>query len=148
MSKYLKLLLWSFLAVFVIITVGLIVVGIMSVNTSATNDIYLIPEGFEGKIQVTYNVQGAPLLAKEGKYDVIPIRSDGTYDTSKPDMEYGTVTDQYYYVTADGRRTAIDTSCVYVGGNGATESGGVTIRYNYLKITRTKCGEHFRAWGE
>ncbi|WP_248926692.1 DUF6843 domain-containing protein [Paenibacillus hamazuiensis] len=116
-------------------------------KTSVTNDIYLIPEGFEGDIQVNYNVAGAPGLAKEGKYDVIPIRADGTYDTSKPDMEYGIVTDQYFYISRDGQRTPIDRSCVHVGGNGESSTGLTSIKHNYLKITRTKCGDDFRAWG-
>ncbi|MFC6232625.1 DUF6843 domain-containing protein [Paenibacillus allorhizosphaerae] len=134
-------------------TCGLILVLALVVylgvtDSSSTDDIYLIPEGYEGDIQVNYNVAGAPGLAKEGKYDVIPIRADGTFDTSKPDMEYGLVTDQYFYVSQDGRRTPIDKSCVNVRGNGASETGSTVIRHNYLKITKTKCGDDFRAWGK
>ncbi|SFF04977.1 hypothetical protein SAMN04487969_11294 [Paenibacillus algorifonticola] len=119
-------------------------------RTSSTNDIYLIPEGFEGDIRVNYNVQGAPALEKDGKYDVIPIRVDGTYDTSKPDMEYGLVTDQYFYVSHDhdGRRTPIDERCVHVRGNGSSEIGSSITRHNDLTITLTKCSEDFRAWGK
>ncbi|MFB6365695.1 hypothetical protein ACFCP7_16795 [Paenibacillus elgii] len=139
----------TIIAVFGVIVVFLVIVALWSIKTSSTNNIYLIPDGFEGDIQVNYNVSGAPGLEKEGKYDVIPIRFDGTYDTSKPDMEYGIVTDQYFYVSHDGMRT-LDKSCVYVGGNGSSETGSSSsiIKHNYLKITRTKCGEEFRAWGK
>jgi hypothetical protein len=116
-------------------------------QSSSTNDKYLIPEGFEGDIQVNYNVQGAPALEKEGKYDIIPIREDGTYDTSKPEMEYGMVTDQYFYVDSEGRRTPIDVRCIYVGGNGSSEVGSTIIHHTYLKVTRTKCSDDYRAWG-
>lgn len=117
-------------------------------KTTSTNDIYLIPAGFEGDIRVTYNVQGAPALEKEGKYDLIPIRVDGTYDTSKPDMEYGLVTDQYFYVSPDGRRTPIDERCVHVRGNGASEIGSSITRHNDFTITRTNCSEDFSTWGK
>ncbi|QHW29373.1 hypothetical protein GZH47_00035 [Paenibacillus rhizovicinus] len=99
----------------VITVFGIIAIaGLGFTKSSSTNDIYLIPEGFEGDIQVNYNVQGAPALEKEGKYDVIPIGIDGTYNTSNPDMEYGLVTDQYFYVSHEGKRTPIDTLCVNV----------------------------------
>lgn len=117
-------------------------------STSSTNDIYLIPEGYEGDIRVNYNVQGAPVLEKEGKFDLIPIRDDGTYDTSKPEMEYGLVTDRYYYVNSHGRRTPIDERCVHVGGNGSSEMGSTVIHHTYLKITRTRCSDEFQAWGK
>ncbi len=104
-------------------------------KTTTTDDLFLIPEGFEGDIQVNYNVAGAPRLAKEGKYDVIPIREDGTYDTSNPDMEYGTVTDQYFYVGQDGMRTPIPENCIHVKGNGASEIGSNITRHQYLKVT-------------
>lgn len=117
-------------------------------QTSSTNDIYLIPEGYEGPIQINYNIRGAPPLVKEGKFDVIPVQADGTYSTSKPDMEYGTVTDQYYYVSADGTRTPIDSKCVHVAGNGSYGTGDEIVRHNQLKITRTRCGDDFAAWGK
>ncbi|WP_053376441.1 DUF6843 domain-containing protein [Paenibacillus sp. FJAT-27812] len=124
-----------------------VIAGFWLTRTSSTDDIYLIPEGFEGNIQVNYNVKGAPMLVKEGKFDVIPINADGTFDTSKPDMEYGLVTDQYYYVSQDGRRTPIDTLCVYGKGNGSSEIGSIITRHTYLQITKTKCSEEFSVWG-
>jgi len=147
MTKRLKYTVGAAAACGLILVLALVVyLGIT--DSSSTDDIYLIPEGYEGNIQVNYNVAGAPGLAKEGKYDVIPIRADGTFDTSKPDMEYGLVTDRYYYVSPDGRRTPIDKSCVHVGGNGASEIGSTVTRHNYLKITKTKCGGDFSAWGK
>ncbi|MGO4110862.1 DUF6843 domain-containing protein [Paenibacillus sp. YAF4_2] len=114
----------------------------------STNDIYLIPAGYEGEIRVNYNVPGAPALEKEGKYDVIPIRNDGTYDTSKPDMEYGLVTDQYYYISEDGRRTTIDEYCIHGIGNGEAGIDSNVIIHIDLEITRTKCSEDYMVFGK
>ncbi|GMK44530.1 hypothetical protein PghCCS26_16580 [Paenibacillus glycanilyticus] len=127
-------------------TLGFIVIHPYS--PSSTNDIYLIPEGYEGDIRVNYNVQGAPILLKEGKYDVIPVGIDGIFNTSKPEMEYGLVTDLYFYVNAAGERTPIDKLCVCVKGNGSSEIGSTVTRHTDLAITRTKCGEDFMAWGK
>ncbi|WP_339324711.1 hypothetical protein [Paenibacillus sp. FSL W8-0194] len=135
-----------FTAIGVSIMLGITVASLT--KTTTTDDLFLIPEGFEGNIQVNYNVAGAPRLEKEGKYDVIPIRADGTYDTSNPDMDYGTVTDQYYYVGQDGKRTPIPENCIHVKGNGASEIGSNITRHQYLKVTRTTCSENFRVWGE
>ncbi|ACT01730.1 DUF6843 domain-containing protein [Paenibacillus sp. JDR-2] len=123
-------------------TLGFIVIHPYS--TSATNDIYLIPEGYEGDIRVNYNVQGAPALLKEGEYDVIPVGEDGIYNTSKAEMEYGIVTDLYFYVNAAGDCTPVDKLCVCVKGNGSSEIGS---RHTDLSITRTKCGEDYMVWG-
>ena len=48
------------------VAVLLFITSLFFTKTTSTNDIYLIPAGFEGDIQVNYNVQGAPALEKEG----------------------------------------------------------------------------------
>nr|WP_051620563.1 hypothetical protein [Paenibacillus sp. UNC451MF] len=67
MTRNLKYIFGIILAVFGIIVVFGLIVALWSAKSSSTNDIYLIPEGFEGNIQVNYNVAGAPSLEKEGK---------------------------------------------------------------------------------
>jgi hypothetical protein len=134
--------------VVVIVAVLWFLGSIFFTRTDSTNDIYLIPVGYQGGIRVNYNVQGAPALEKEGKYDVIPIRDDGTYDTSKSDMEYGLVTDQYYYVREDGRRTLIDEYCIHGVGNGEDGIGSNVIIHNDLEITQTKCSEDYMVFGK
>jgi len=141
--KYSYRIMFSIIAVAVVLGIAIVFLP----KSSSTNDIFLIPEGYEGDIQVNYNVAGAAKLEKEGKFDVIPLRADGIYDTSTPDMDYGLVKDQYYYVDQDGRRTPIDHSCIHVKGNGTSEVGSIITRHQYLKVTRTKCGEQFQSWG-
>ncbi len=122
-----------------------------------TNDIYLIPNGFEGSILVLYDVPDQPPLKKEGNYTVIPIKREnlegleatniqqyGIYLTSTEDLKYGTVNNQYYYIDEKGNRTAIDEQCTHLMGNGSFTGGsGKEIKYQSIQITKGDCGETF-----
>ncbi|RJX41455.1 hypothetical protein D3P09_05635 [Paenibacillus pinisoli] len=116
-------------------------------SNKGTYDLFLIPEHYEGVIRVTYNVPGAPLLAQEGEYDVIPVDEQGRYDTSTPMFDAGTVINQYYWVDREGNRTAVDPLCVNVGGTGGTEIDGVRTHFTEIEVTRTQCGEAFQFHG-
>jgi hypothetical protein len=122
--------------------------GCISKQGKGTYDLYLIPEGYEGTILVTYNVKDAPPLAKEGKYDVIPVNEDGTYETSNPMYDYGTVIDQYFYVDSKGERKEIDSSCVHVLGTGGASSGGVDTHFTKIEVTHSACSESFKIEGK
>lgn len=117
-----------------------------------TDDIYLIPEGYEGYIYVFFNVKGAPPLTQEGKFDVYPINEEGYFATSTPDMDYGTVTDKYYYVNKRGEKTKIPTDCVHGISNGSYEDSNpnqpIHIIMNKIQITKNDCGPDFLAWGK
>ena len=121
--------------------IGIVILLLTYKPPSSTNDLFLIPAGFEGTVRVTYNVPGAPELRKEGRYDIIPVRPDGTFETSTPDMEYGMVTNQYFYVDEAGRRTPIDEKCVAAPSNGASEVGGKVTRHVTFDIKQTGCSE-------
>ncbi|MFT9600527.1 DUF6843 domain-containing protein [Mesobacillus sp.] len=122
-----------------------------------TNNIFLIPEGYEGSIMVYYDIPNTPSLKKEGKYSVIPVRLEilkelegtnlsqyGIYFTSTPDMEYGIVNDKYYYVDSNGKRTRIDDYCTHGMGNGSfTGESEKEVKYRGVQITATNCGESF-----
>lgn len=111
-----------------------------------TNDIYLIPEGYKGNIHVLFNVPNAPELQTEGEYDVYPINSEGYFVTSKEDMDYGTITDKYFYVDSKGNRTPIASNCIEYVSNGASEqileNGDKLpeIRYTH-SILKNSCNE-------
>lgn len=77
-----------------------------------TDGIYLIPEGYEGVIYAFYNVKDAPKIESENGYKLHQINDQGYFVTSTADMNYGTVTDQYFYVDDQGKRTAIAEQCV------------------------------------
>ncbi|MFD2446629.1 DUF6843 domain-containing protein [Bacillus sp. CGMCC 1.16607] len=113
-----------------------------------TNDIYLIPEGYEGNVYAFYNVKGAPEIKKEGKYDIYDINNEGFYVTSTADMDYGTVTDKYYYVDKNGNRTKISEECIRGMGTGGFENDPnsvdkIKINYTGIEITKESCGQEF-----
>jgi len=121
--------------------------GCLSKQGKGTYDLYLIPEGYEGDIRVTYNVSGAPEFAKEGKFDVIPVDETGKAETSIPMFDYGEVIDRYYYVDEQGNRTEIRPECVHVSGTGGSSDARGELHYTDIEITRTACGDEFRSWG-
>lgn len=125
-----------------------IATGCSSKYNRGTYDLYLIPEGYEGKIKVIYNIKGAPPLKREGKYDIIPVEPSGKYETSTPMYDYGTVIDQYYYVDDEGNRTKIDPLCVNIRGTGgSSNSAGVETHHTEIEVTQSTCGEDFMLKG-
>jgi hypothetical protein len=122
-----------------------------------TNNIFLIPEGYEGSIIVYYDIPNTPALKKEGKYSVIPVRLEtlkelegtnlsqyGINFTSTPDMDYGIVNNKYFYVDSNGIRTRIDEYCTHVMSAGSfTGESEKEIKYQGVQITATDCGESF-----
>jgi hypothetical protein len=127
-----------------------------------TDNIYLIPEGFEGSITVFYDVPNEPKLKKEGKYTVIPVEAlalealkdtemyiYGASFTSTPDMKYGTVNDKYFYVDKKGKRTPINEQCISVGGTGSfSGASGEEIIFSEQQVTKSNCSENFRSEGK
>jgi hypothetical protein len=130
-----------------IMVIAVVTAGCASKYNRGTYDQYLIPDRYEGIVKVIYNVKDAPPLQREGKYDVIPVGEDGTYRTSNPMYDYGTVIDQYYYVNDKGERTAIDPACVHVRGTGGTQNGQENTHYTEIEVTHSACGIDFRLHG-
>lgn len=128
-----------------------------SFEEEKTNNIFLIPEGYEGTIMAYYDIPNTPPLKKEGEYTVIPVKLEvleeleGThisqydiYFTSTPDTKYGLVNDKYFYVDSNGKRTRIDDYCTHGMGNGSfTGASEKKVKYQGVQITATKCGESF-----
>lgn len=122
------------------------------IDTSATNDIYLIPQNYEGNVYAFYNVEGAPEIQKEGDYQVYTINEEGYFATSTPDMSYGFVTDQYYYVDEKGGRTKINEECVRGMGTGSfgndpESAKQIKIKYTGIEVTKNRCGQEFKDSG-
>src|SRR5699024_12040635 len=49
-------------------------------KSNETDDIYLIPEGFEGDVYAFYNIKGAPMVETEDGYEVHVINEEGYLD--------------------------------------------------------------------
>ncbi|WP_223592503.1 DUF6843 domain-containing protein [Neobacillus bataviensis] len=148
-----------------IITISLFSLGIyglwhsMGTNSEKeTNQIYLIPSGYEGSIVVYYDVSKEPPLKKEGKFSVIPVKVEKLEALADTDIEqYGitltstpmndegaTINDKYYYVDETGKRTEIDQYCTSYGSNGSFSADDEKeIQYRTLQITKTNCSEQF-----
>lgn len=112
-----------------------------------TNDVYLIPEGYEGDVYVIYNVKGAPKVQRESGYEVHHINEKGYFSTSTPDMDYGTVTDKYFYVDEKGNRTPISEKCISLfgtGGYSTSENEEIDLRYTGFRLTKSQCSDEFR----
>ncbi|QCR31131.1 hypothetical protein [Lysinibacillus sp. SGAir0095] len=118
-------------------------------ESNETDDIYLIPNGYEGDVYVFYNIKGAPMVEKEDDIEVHVINEKGYFLTSKPDMDYGTVTDRYYYVDEKGNRISISNKCVSLfGASGLTKTVGdeeFDFIYTGFKLTKDNCSDEFMA---
>ncbi|WP_347548705.1 hypothetical protein ABFG93_14345 [Pseudalkalibacillus hwajinpoensis] len=114
-----------------------------AVNHDQTDMIHLVPEGFEGQLIVIYNVEGAPKLKKEKGFTLIPYEEDGMYLTSTEDMEYGAVTDTFYYVDQKDKRTPIEKHCTYLFPNGGISIEDRRLLYNAYYLTQSHCSESF-----
>ncbi|RPK03114.1 DUF6843 domain-containing protein [Priestia endophytica] len=135
------------------LTLSFTLFTLLGCASEETNDIYLIPEGYEGYIYAFYNVKGAPEVEKEGDYEVHNINNQGYFVTSTPDMDYGTVTDKYYYVDEDGNRTKINKECVRVGGISGFEddtdpTNKINIVSTYAEVIKKGCSQSFMSSGE
>ena len=122
-------------------------------NSEKTNDIYLIPEGYEGYVIAFYNVKGAPKIEREGDYEVHDVNNQGYSVTSTPDMDYGTITDKYYYVDEEGKRTEINKECVKVLSTGSLEiepdtPNKIEMSYTGMEVTKSQCSQDFMTAGE
>lgn len=112
-----------------------------------TNAIYLIPEGQTGYALAVYNVKGAPPLTYENGFSVHTVNANGYFATSEPDMNYGTVTDQYYWVDENGNRTPIDELCVHSFGTGGWGQDDINLVYTGIEVTND-CSSDFAYSGE
>ncbi|MGD6961202.1 DUF6843 domain-containing protein [Fictibacillus phosphorivorans] len=132
--------------------------GCKTYKEEFTNNIFLLPEGFDGAVFVFYDVPGKGEFKKENEYSIIPVKTrvsealagtpmgiyGAAFTSQKEQTGSPTVNDKYYYVDKDGKRTKVPDYCVsHTGGGGFSGEpvGGVTYRVSY--VTNTGCGESF-----
>ena len=138
--------------------IGILLVGGCSFNeTEYTNDIYLIPEGYEGSIIVFFGIPGEPVLEQQGDFSVIPVKEEflesmalseypyyGISFTSTPLIDGGIHNDKFFYVDSNGGRTTIQEDCIHQGGIGSfNNKDDEPIEFNYLQVTKSECGQDF-----
>jgi hypothetical protein len=67
---------------------------------------FLIPEGYEGWVEVHYSVPDQPDLLREGDNLLIKVPTSGKMSTRTP-LVSGYADDKYYFVSANGRKIEI-----------------------------------------
>ena len=98
-------------------------------ETKRTPDRYLIPEGFVGWVEIDYGVAGAQPLPIEDGHALFRFSQSGRLATSTP-LEFGTAKDEYFYVSAAGRRTRLPLTgwgkggMIWAGSVGDNQSKG------------------------
>ncbi|GEM_PF-2603073 len=70
--------------------------------------VYLIPEGYEGWVQIAFGQKSEPEIPIEDSKAIFTLDKDGKLRTSTPEPSYGAASDEFYYVDEDGERTEID----------------------------------------
>ncbi|MDV2886271.1 hypothetical protein RYX45_13865 [Alkalihalophilus pseudofirmus] len=134
--------------------VGAIVITVLAgslytnMTSNETNDVFLIPEGYEGDVLVFYNIAGAPKVETEEGYTIHEINDNGYFITSTPEMSYGSITDKYYYVDKEGNRTPISETCVGRFGIGGFETfdennNSISFSYTGFNLTKNLCSDEF-----
>ncbi|WP_413999285.1 DUF6843 domain-containing protein [Flavobacterium sp. W1B] len=68
---------------------------------------FLIPSGFEGRINVVFNQQNANPIIVENDRRIYKIPSDGILITSSK-LETGVLDQEYYYLDNNGNKEKID----------------------------------------
>jgi hypothetical protein len=76
--------------------------------------IFLIPAGYVGWVHIEYQVSTAPLLPREGRYQLVRLDRNGTAQTSSP-LPEGWAHDQFFYESG-GMRKALSNAGWCKGG--------------------------------
>lgn len=81
--------------------------------------IYLIPEGYKGKLSIVYNQKDKPALEEKNGYQVVKFPLSGIVKTSSH-PRIGKQHDKYFYYTKDGKITPAKD--IQLGGGKSTEA--------------------------
>ncbi|RIX51240.1 hypothetical protein D3P08_17380 [Paenibacillus nanensis] len=93
---------------------------------------YVIPQGFTGWVEVTYEQQGHPALKKEGRKWVYEIPTSGKLSTSSRNISGPML---FYYADQDGRLTEFPTDISIIHEVGASSGGSSSGEKYPEKVT-------------
>lgn len=103
MDKKRTMKIWGIIGVFIIVFIGVFTWYYQ--KNYRDPSLFLIPQGFVGRVEVQYGIPSSPPLQKEGKYIVYKIPKDGILKTSTKEPQYGIAEDVFYYVDEQGNQT-------------------------------------------
>ena len=101
-----------------LIVVFLIFLVYMDKNTPK-GSIYIIPEGYKGKLSIVYNQKDKPSLEEKDGYQVVKFPLNGLVKTSSY-PRIGKQHDKYFYYTKDGK--ILPTKDIQFGGGQSIET--------------------------
>jgi len=81
--------------------------------------IYIIPEGYKGKLSIAYNQKNKPALEEKDGYRVVKFPLNGLVKTSSYPRT-GKQHDKFFYYTKDGK--ILPAKDIQLGGGLSTES--------------------------
>jgi hypothetical protein len=111
-----------------------------------TNEYYLIPADYVGKVTVIYDIEDEPKPEKVGDHNVIKINNDGYGLTALPEPE-GNFNNRYVYVDEDGHREKIDEKCIHVGVSGSRSNDEREFLYHSFSVINSNCTDDFSMHG-
>ncbi|KQX62631.1 DUF6843 domain-containing protein [Paenibacillus sp. Root444D2] len=104
-----------------IVTISIVVGGIILLNiTEGTTHKFLLPKGFTGWVEITYEQPGFPALKKEDRTFIYKVPPSGKLMTASKNVS-GTMV--LIYVEQDGRLIDLPTDVPMIHGQG-TSGGG------------------------
>ncbi|ANC78855.1 hypothetical protein ABE65_019440 [Fictibacillus phosphorivorans] len=111
-----------------------------------TNEYYLIPADYVGKVTVIYDIEDEPKPEKVGDHNVIKINHDGYGLTALPEPE-GTFNNQYFYIDEDGHKEKIDEKCIHIGVSGSRSNNEREFSYHSFTVINSNCTSDFSMHG-
>ncbi|WP_260287842.1 DUF6843 domain-containing protein [Peribacillus aracenensis] len=112
-----------------------------------TNEVYLIPKGYEGEVRVVYNIKDAPKPKKSEDFDIYRMNEKGYTLSPLPERE-GIINNQYFYIDKEGNKERIDDSCINLGGSEGVQIDDYEYSSTYFTVTNTHCSESFSTDGD
>jgi hypothetical protein len=112
------------LFIIAIVTVCIVAVGLVLLDKSLENPThkFLLPNGFTGWVEVTYEQPGSPALKEEGRTLIYEVPPSGKVVTASKNVS-GTMV--LIYVEQDGRLNEFPTDVSMIHGQGTSGGGRV-----------------------
>ena len=95
-------------------------------NNRQKGYIYIIPEGYKGKLVVVFNKKGAPPLKEKEGFHIVKFPPNGYVETSST-MKTEKMNDEFYYYTNNGK--VYPAKDIRLGGGMSTAATDGTIAY-------------------
>ncbi|WP_423419233.1 DUF6843 domain-containing protein [Fictibacillus nanhaiensis] len=135
----------TFMVGFTVLTLYL-ALYVQELLENKTNEYYLIPAGYIGKVTVIYDIEDEQQPDKVGDYNKIKINNQGYGLTALPEPE-GTFNNKYFYIDEEGRKEKIKEKCIHIGSSGSISNDSRDFFYHSFTVINSECTDHFSTYG-